>query len=66
LRVVGRIKQNRWVGSDGKNTSKVTIIAEHIELKPQLHKTGQDEPKQEVAELADAAAALKEETEEGL
>lgn len=34
VRVVGRLKQDRWTGSDGKNCSKVKIIAEHVEFKP--------------------------------
>ena len=34
VRVVGRIKQDRWVGTDGKNYSKVKVIAEHVEFKP--------------------------------
>lgn len=32
IRMVGRIKQNRWTGSDGKNYSRINIIAEHIEF----------------------------------
>lgn len=38
VRVVGRIKQDRWTGSDGKNYSKIKIIAEHIEFKPNFKK----------------------------
>lgn len=34
IRVVGRLKQNRWKSSDGKSFSKVYIIAEHLEFKP--------------------------------
>jgi single-strand DNA-binding protein len=34
VRVVGRLKQDRWVGSDGKNHSRVTIVAEHVEFRP--------------------------------
>jgi len=30
-RVVGRLKQDRWEGPDGKKNSKVYIVAEHIE-----------------------------------
>ena len=33
LSVVGRLKQNRWKTPEGKNTSRVTIIAEKIEFK---------------------------------
>ena len=33
-RIVGRIKQNRWTDSEGKNQSKIIVIAEHVEFKP--------------------------------
>jgi len=39
VRVVGRLKQDRWVGSDGKRYSKIKVVAEHIEFKP-LFKNG--------------------------
>ena len=39
VRVVGRLKQDRWVGTDGKHYSKIKVVAEHIEFKPQF-KTG--------------------------
>ncbi|MBR1911084.1 MAG: single-stranded DNA-binding protein [Treponema sp.] len=32
IRVVGRIKQNRWKDNEGKSHSKVLIIAEHVEF----------------------------------
>lgn len=32
LRVVGRLKQDRWKTPEGKSTSKVSIIAEHIDF----------------------------------
>ncbi|MBR5932357.1 MAG: single-stranded DNA-binding protein [Treponema sp.] len=35
--VIGRIKQNRWKTDDGKNASRVTIIAEKVEFKPRLN-----------------------------
>lgn len=34
LRIVGRLKQNRWTGSDGKQYSKIIVVAEHVEFKP--------------------------------
>jgi len=34
IRVVGRLKQNRWTDEEGKAHSKVKVIAEHIEFKP--------------------------------
>jgi single-strand DNA-binding protein len=43
VRVVGRLKQERWNGSDGKSHSKVAIVAEHVEFRPEFKKNGQDE-----------------------
>jgi single-strand DNA-binding protein len=34
VRVVGRLKQSRWSGTDGKAHSRVTIVAEHVEFRP--------------------------------
>lgn len=39
IRVVGRLKQNRWKDSDGKNVSRVLVVAEHIEYKPKFSKS---------------------------
>jgi single-strand DNA-binding protein len=36
VRVVGRLKQERWNGADGKPRSKVTIVAEHVEFRPEF------------------------------
>ena len=38
VRVVGRLKQDRWNGSDGKSHSKIAIVAEHVEFKPDFKK----------------------------
>jgi single-strand DNA-binding protein len=35
LRVVGRLKQDRWTDEEGKNRSRIKIIAEHVEFKPE-------------------------------
>ena len=35
LRVVGRLKQDRWKTQEGKNSSKVSIVAEHIDFQPE-------------------------------
>jgi single-strand DNA-binding protein len=34
VRVVGRLKQDRWTDPDGKPHSRVLIVAEHVEFKP--------------------------------
>ena len=57
LRVVGRLKQSRWKGADGKNASRITIIAEHIEFKPHVGKKSDAE----LAGIAEATAASAEE-----
>ncbi len=41
VRVVGRLKQDRWVGADGKNYSKIKVVAEHVEFKPQFNEKTQ-------------------------
>ena len=33
IRVVGRLKQNKWTDSEGASHSEVQIVAEHIEIK---------------------------------
>ncbi|MDR2509507.1 MAG: single-stranded DNA-binding protein [Spirochaetaceae bacterium] len=42
VRVVGRLKQDRWSGNDGKSHSHVRIIAEHIEFKPDFKREGNE------------------------
>ena len=34
VRVVGRLKQDRWSDSDGIAKSRIKIVAEHVEFKP--------------------------------
>ena len=38
VRVVGRLKQDRWTGSDGKQKSRISIVAEHVEFRPEARK----------------------------
>jgi len=35
---VGRLKQERWTGTDGTNHSKIYIVAEHVEFRPEFKK----------------------------
>ena len=48
VRVVGRLKQERWTAPDGKPRSKVTIVAEHVEFRPDFKKNI-EKPADEVA-----------------
>ena len=38
VRVVGRLKQDRWSDPEGQNRSKVHVVAEHVEFKPERRK----------------------------
>jgi len=38
VRVVGRLKENRWVSNDGKPHSRIAIVAEHVEFRPEFKK----------------------------
>lgn len=39
VRIVGRLKQDRWKDSDGKRHSKTFIVAEHVDFKPMKRKS---------------------------
>jgi single-strand DNA-binding protein len=62
VRVVGRLKQDRWNDADGKARAKLYIVAEHVEFKPNLKRPEGDGegPKAEAAEqtpeLAEASS----------
>jgi single-strand DNA-binding protein len=51
VRVVGRLKQDRWTGADGKAHSKVSIVAEHVEFRPEFKKE-EGPPRQSMVETA--------------
>jgi len=36
-RIFGRLKQERWIGPDGKPRSKIILVAKEIEYKPDRH-----------------------------
>jgi len=42
VRVVGRLKQDRWVNQEGQNCDRVKIVAEHVDFKPMFKKTSED------------------------
>ena len=43
VRVVGRLKQDRWEDGEGKTRSKVHIVAEHVEFKPKFKIAGEED-----------------------
>jgi single-strand DNA-binding protein len=58
VRVVGRLKQDRWTGVDGKSHNKVAIVAEHVEYRSDFKKA--DEPALDSDAMADAAMFVQE------
>ena len=47
VRVVGRLKQDKWSDADGKPHSRIYIVAEHVEFKPQVKKEGEEKADEE-------------------
>jgi single-strand DNA-binding protein len=43
VRVVGRLRQDRWTGTDGKEYSRISIVAEHVEFRPEFGKNKKDD-----------------------
>ncbi len=62
IRVVGRVKQNRWEGADGKKFAKINIVAEHIEFRPMfLENKNKPSTNYEATNLAQSALMAAEE-----
>jgi single-strand DNA-binding protein len=57
VRVVGRIKQERWNGADGKTQSRVVIVAEHVEFRPEFAGKAAAETEEEFTDDAEGFAA---------
>jgi single-strand DNA-binding protein len=47
VRVVGRLKQDRWEDDSGNRRSRIEVIAEHVEFKPQRRDEAETEPEAE-------------------
>jgi len=60
VRVVGRLKQDRWVDPEGKQKAKVKIVAEHVEFKAQKQgiKKDEEDTVQEEAEETSAVSVF--------
>ncbi|MBN2442218.1 MAG: single-stranded DNA-binding protein [Spirochaetales bacterium] len=50
VRVVGRLKQDRWKGNDGIAKSLVYVVADHVEFKPNFVNKDQKDEKTRVKE----------------
>jgi len=63
VRVVGRLKQDRWTDPEGKQRAKVKIVAEHVEFKPVKQDEGKSDenpipPGQEAEETEEVARSV--------
>ncbi len=61
VRVVGRLKQDRWTDDQGQSRTKIKIVGEHVEFKPQVpgnetDEAASEEPSEE--EVREAMEAL--------
>jgi len=65
VRVVGRLKEARWTGNDGKPHSRVAIVAEHVEFRPEFRKETAAEKTAPPADDLVAAAVADEDRDEG-
>jgi len=55
VRVVGRLKQERWQNSEGKDMARIIIVAEHVEFRPDFKKNNAD------VDVCEEEAVVKEE-----
>jgi single-strand DNA-binding protein len=62
VRVVGRLKQERWTGADSKPRSKIAIVAEHVEFRPDFKKEETSIPSDDLAAdaLGDGVPVIEE------
>lgn len=58
VRVVGRLKQDRWKDSENKSQSKIYVVAEHLEYKPKMQTTSDEN---QVTESQEETVAASEE-----
>jgi single-strand DNA-binding protein len=42
VRVVGRLKQDRWEDGEGQKHARVKIVAEHVEFRPEFKKKNEE------------------------
>ena len=63
VRVVGRLKQDRWTDNGGKNQARIKIVAEHVEFKPVFRKETDPQGITEAAEAGMETYAEEHEAE---
>lgn len=68
MRVIGRLRQERWKGEDGRQASRIFVVAQHVDFlrrkaaaegaEPPAEGDG-DEREKAIAALSEAAAGLR-------
>jgi single-strand DNA-binding protein len=51
VRVAGRLKQDRWEDAEGKAHSKICIVAEHVEYRPEKAQQQQDSKPDDIMDI---------------
>ena len=51
VRVVGRLRQERWTDKDGGNRERILVVAEHVEFKKEPNTTTKAEEREELDEI---------------
>jgi single-strand DNA-binding protein len=66
VRVVGRLKQDRWQDKEGKPASRVKIVAEHVEFRPEFKKKEEESEEESETLLTDSEPKEAEEVAESV
>ena len=65
MRIVGRLKQDRWEDKDGNPRSRLKLVAEYLEKRPTFNKEPfqqEDESLEESADLVESESSVETET----
>jgi single-strand DNA-binding protein len=51
VRVVGRLRQERWSDKEGANRERIKVVAEHVHFKKEPNTTTKAEEREELDEI---------------
>nr|WP_319472491.1 single-stranded DNA-binding protein [uncultured Sphaerochaeta sp.] len=51
VRVVGRLRQERWTDKEGGNRERILVVAEHVEFKKEPNSTPKADEREELDEI---------------
>lgn len=64
VRVVGRLKQDRWQGDDDQMHQRYVVVAEHVEFQPDANRSEANREEDETEESPDGDMAFETPAEE--